>query len=245
MGKRTRQVTGKTHAKRPRDLWPTIDRRAIAPLMQHLQPGVRYAEPMAGGGHLIILLNETSAQCVYAADLKPEAHGVVQADAMTAPIPPEAEVVITNPPWTRDLLHSLIVPLSDQRPTWLLFDADWQNTGQAARFAPRLRKIVHVGRLIWVHGTSNAGFTACCWYLFDKPKAGNVPQAFLHGVAPPDAGGRALRVCPDCDALIDRFARWQLQSRNGVPTPVHRDCRCPSGSREPAPTPLFDCLGGQ
>jgi hypothetical protein len=118
MGKRTRHITGKTHALRPRDFWPTIDRRCIPPLLWHLRDGVEYGEPLAGGGHLIILLNETSARCVYAADLKPSAYGVVEADALTATVPADAEVIITNPPWTRAILHKLIVALSDQKPTW-------------------------------------------------------------------------------------------------------------------------------
>jgi hypothetical protein len=59
-------------------------------------------------------------------------------------------------------------------------------------------------------------------------------------VKPPEARGRAQRICPDCGVLIDRFAKWQLKTRNGVPTPVHKDCRYPSGEPRIVETPLID-----
>ena len=51
-----------------------------------------------------------------------------------------ADVFITNPPWRRDVLHPIIVNLSDQAPTWLLLDAGWVHTRQSVPYLPRLRK---------------------------------------------------------------------------------------------------------
>jgi hypothetical protein len=76
-------------------------------------------------------------------------------------------IIITNPPWDRTLLHPLIEKLSDLRPTWLLFDADWVHTKQSINYLPRLRKIVSIGRVKWFDKT--AGKDNSCWYLFDKP----------------------------------------------------------------------------
>ncbi len=240
MGKYTQKVTGKTHAKRPRDLWSTIDARAIPPLLPHLPPGFRYAEPMAGEGKLIDLLRPHVA-CAWASDLVPQAPGIVQGDVMGCELG-DADGFISNPPWTRTLLHKIIIHLSDQGPTWLLFDSDWQNTNQAGAFMERCRKIVYVGRLLWIPGTTTPGFQACSWYLFDKPIAGSAPLFFGHARLPAEADKRARRVCADCGVLIDRFGKWGLQTRNGVPTPVHKDCRYPShgGPVQIAPTPLFD-----
>jgi hypothetical protein len=81
---------------------------------------------------------------------------------------------ITNPPWDRKILHPLIVHLSDQAPTWLLFDADWMHTRQAAPFMPRLRKIVSVGRVKWIPDSTMTGKDNCAWYLFDRPHSEGV-----------------------------------------------------------------------
>jgi hypothetical protein len=62
-------------------------------------------------------------------------------------IPPGA-VIITNPPWSRPVLHEIIVNLSDQAPTWLLIDADWVHTQQAIPHLPRLRMIVGRARTL-------------------------------------------------------------------------------------------------
>lgn len=227
MGKRTLQATGIVHKPRPRDFWSTIDARCIPPLLAHLQFGARYAEPMAGDGALVRLLGD-HAVCVWAADLEPQNASIARGDALACEIG-EADMFISNPPWTRSLLHALIVYLSDQAPTWLLFDSDWLNTGQAGRFMDRCRKVVHVGRLIWIPGTTNAGFTSCSWYLFDKPRAGNTPLFYAHGCKPPEADRRVHRICADCGVMIDRFGKWHLQMRQGVPSPVHKDCRFPTG----------------
>src|SRR3984893_1647357 len=71
-------------------------------------------------------------------------------DARVIEYPHDAEFFITNPPWTRQLLHPIIVNLKRQKPTWLLFDADWAHTIQAAPYLSFCRKIVSVGRVKWI-----------------------------------------------------------------------------------------------
>jgi len=79
------------------------------------------------------------------------------------------EIFITNPPWSRDVLHDIIVNLSNQAPSWLLIDSDWMHTQQSIPYLPRLRKIVSVGRVRWIPGSPYDGKDNCCWYLFDRP----------------------------------------------------------------------------
>ena len=74
---------------------------------------------------------------------------------------------ITNPPWSREILHPMIVHFARQHPTWLLFDADWMHTRQSAQYMPLLRKIVSVGRVKWIPDSPFTGKDNCCWYLFD------------------------------------------------------------------------------
>lgn len=84
-----------------------------------------------------------------------------------------ADVVITNPPWDRKLLHPMIERFSSIRPTWLLFDGNWLFTKQSNQYLKRLHKVVTVGRVRWIPGSKYVGKDDCCWYLFDKEKEGN------------------------------------------------------------------------
>lgn len=238
MGKRS------TFKRIAKDHYPTIDPRAVRPLLPHLNLSQRYAEPCAGEGHLIDLL-DPHIVLAWASDIDPRRSARIhENDALAVGIG-DADLFITNPPWGRKLLHPLIVHLSDQAPTWLLFDASWANTKQAKPFMPRCRKIVAVGRLIWMEGTTTQGKDDCSWYMFDRPRDGALPTFYPQGWAPPEATGRrAARVCPDCGVLIDRFAKWSLQPRHGLPVPVHRDCARPSGLTAVADPDQFDLFGG-
>ena len=77
------------------------------------------------------------------------------------------DCIITNPPWSRDVLHPMITHFAAQGPTWLLFDADWMHTKQSAPYMPLLRKIVSVGRVKWIPDSPFTGKDNACWYLFD------------------------------------------------------------------------------
>jgi hypothetical protein len=55
------------------------------------------------------------------------------------------------------------------RPTWLLFDADWVHTKQAAPYLSRLRKIVAIGRVKCIPDSPHTGKDNCAWHLFTPP----------------------------------------------------------------------------
>lgn len=151
----------------PRDFYPT-PLEAVTPLLTHLSPRTRFCEPCAGDGALLDHLRAYGHICLHASDIEPRRADVVEADALSGPWG-GYETFITNPPWDRKVLHPLIVHLSDQAPTWLLFDADWVHTRQAVPFLPRLRKIVSVGRVKWIPDSKMTGKDNCAWHLFDKP----------------------------------------------------------------------------
>jgi len=125
----------------PRDFYPT-PAEAVAPLLLHLTPRTIYAEPCAGDGALIDALAAAGHCCAFASDIEPRADGIHERDARTVNCAPD--LYITNPPWDRKVLHPIITNLCQQAPTWLLFDADWVHTRQAAPFLPWLVKIVSV-----------------------------------------------------------------------------------------------------
>lgn len=145
---------------------------AIPALLPHLMPGTRFAEPCAGNGFLIEHLEKHGHQCTYRGDIS------TGQDALNF-IAADCETVITNPPWTRDLLHPMILLFSTQRPCWLLFDADWSHTVQAAPYMPYCRRIVSVGRLKWIPDSEYTGMDNAAWYLFTRetmPRAQFFPR---------------------------------------------------------------------
>lgn len=110
----------------PRDFYPT-PREAVVPLLRHLDRDTRFCEPCAGNGALIDHLTAAGHRCASAWDIEPQRDDIAQHDARLRLIG-NIDCFITNPPWDRLILHELIVHLSDQHPTWLLFDADWIHT---------------------------------------------------------------------------------------------------------------------
>lgn len=227
----------------PKDKYLTFDRRAAPPLLAHLKRGFRYVEPAAGAGDLIQQL-DGHAVCVGCRDIEPQADFIPVGDMLEATLD-GADGFITNPPWDRKLLHPLITYLSDQGPTWLLFDSNWANTKQALQFMPRCRKIVAVGRLKWIPNTKDDPKDDVSWYLFDRPIPGSAPTFFFRGAAPPETPRRPARVCFDCSGLIAQRDKWTLAKRGGVLTTIHRHCDNPGsyyarGAAPVAPAPLLD-----
>ena len=159
----------------PKDKYKT-PRAAVEPLLAHLAPGTRFSEPCAGDARLAHFLEDAGHSCVHLSDVEPE-HPTVQAlDALDYQHTADDAIIVTNPPWSRPLLHQMIVHLSNQAPTWLLFDADWVHTRQAAQFMPRLRSIISVGRIKWIADSPHTGKDNCAWHLFTEPST--EPAAF-------------------------------------------------------------------
>lgn len=149
-----------------RDFYPT-PAEAVAPLLLHLPRSVRFCEPCAGNGALIDHLTAAGHICAGAWDIAPQRDDIDQHDATTRLIG-NIDCFITNPPWSRPDLHRLIMHLSMQHPTWLLFDADWIHTRQSAPYVRFLRKIVSVGRVKWIADSPFTGKDNCAWHLFTQ-----------------------------------------------------------------------------
>jgi hypothetical protein len=102
-----------------------------------------------------------------------------------------ADATITNPPYTRPLMHALIAHFARVLPTWLLLDMDWASTQQSAPFMPSCSDIVPVGRVRWIAGTDSDGFDNSAWYRFDsRHSAGPV----FHGRGSPSCAS----LCAQC-----------------------------------------------
>lgn len=156
-------------ARKPRDFYPT-PREAVLPLIPFLPTVFSYWEPCAGDFSLCLhldALTESDALLTEAIDIEPRSDSVDKGDALSRKAPHNTMCIITNPPWSRDILHKMIPHFASQRPTWLLFDADWMHTRQARPYLRYCSDIVSVGRVSWEqNGVS--GFDNCCWYGFGK-----------------------------------------------------------------------------
>ena len=174
MGKRS------SFKRRALDTYDTPE-AAVAPLLTHLPCWCRFWEPCAGQLDLVTHLERHGFECVVASDIEPRDERVFRLDALAANRSDVdstgATHIITNPAWSRFILHPMILHFSAMRPTWLLFDADWVHTRQAAPYLPHLRKIVSVGRVRWIEGSKNTGKDNCAWHLFDQGYAG--PAEFI------------------------------------------------------------------
>ena len=151
--------------RKPRDFYPT-PREAIEPLIPHLPETGLFAEPCAGDGRLIDCIEELSnLHCYLAVDIEPRRDDIGEGDVLTVDAN-GCDLIITNPPWDRKILHPMIEHLTKQKPTWLLFDADWMHTKQSSSYMHMCSKIVSVGRIKWFGNMT--GKDNCAWYLFDR-----------------------------------------------------------------------------
>jgi len=180
MGKRS------DFARRERDFYPTPV-AAVEPLILHLPERFTYIEPCCGDGALVRAIGSFGGVAhggrfcptlEYASDIAPSG----DTDAYTRDAfsienaAPGVDLFVTNPPWDRKILHRLIVHLSAIRPTWLLFDADWMHTKQAAPYLEYCRKIVSVGRVKWIPHSPHTGKDNVCWFLFDYVTSKTPPE---------------------------------------------------------------------
>jgi hypothetical protein len=173
MGKRSNFI------RKERDFYPT-PYEAVIPLLPYLDRDA-FCDPCAGNGLLIDHLEKNKLICKEAWDIEPRRSDIIKKDALISTSSTNIDYFITNPPWTREILHPLIMNLSDQRPTWLLFDADWMHTKQSKEYMKRCIKIISIGRLKWIPDSKMTGKDNCCWYLFSKLKLYTDLSVKFHG----------------------------------------------------------------
>lgn len=142
------------------------------PSTEYPQPGETWMEPCAGDGAIITALRYAPGRLIYSADILPESLWIAKADALRDPLPP-VDWIITNPPWTREILHQMIHRFRRhaRQGTWLLFDANWAFTKQAKPYLIFCHRIVSVGRHRWFPGTKHVSKDDAAWYLFRSTPA--------------------------------------------------------------------------
>jgi hypothetical protein len=143
--------------RHPRDDYST-PKEAFHPLIRFLDKDLSIIEPCPGAGKLVRHMREAGFAVTS-----------VERDARTHAYHALDVQFVTNPPWTREVLHAILVNLSDQATTWLLMDADWMHLACAKPYLNRLRAIVSVGRVQWFAGSPSVGKDNSAWYRFERP----------------------------------------------------------------------------
>lgn len=168
MGKRS------DFAKIPKDKYYTWDARAYVPMRSIFRKIETFIEPCAGGGDMIAHLERIGPRCVYACDIEPT-------DAETTPIVKlsyeqikpgilqKADYIITNPPWTRSIMHPFIEWCIHSRlPAWLLIDTNWASSKQARPLLAYCSDIVPTPRLKWIPDSKDSAKDDTAWYRFQE-----------------------------------------------------------------------------
>ncbi len=183
----------------PRDFYPT-PYAAVPLLIPHLR-GIRtFAEPCSGDGALVRHLESFGLRCVYAGDI------ATGQDALVLDTYGDADAIITNPPYTRDLMHRLISHFQRIAPTWLLLQLDWAATKQAAEYMLYCIDIVILPRLKWIEGSKDTGKDNHAWYKFD-PRHKGAPLLHNNRYRDEIVFSRRVKVCEHC-----RKAYWPQRS---------------------------------
>ncbi len=182
-----------------RDFYRT-PKKAVLPLIPFLPKPFHYVEPCAGDGFLSDHLSSLGGLCAGESDIHPVSNmseeflpdgrylpTALDLFDMTTDMVSGANVIITNPPWTRTkasgyLLHRIIEHLAHLKETWLLLDSDWMHTVQATPYMERyMMRAVAIGRVKWIEGSKHTGKDNCCWYQFHKDARDILPRPLFYG----------------------------------------------------------------
>lgn len=146
-----------------RDFYPT-PRKAVIPLVSHLPNDFTFAEPCVGKYDLVNHLQDLIpySACGYASDIDQgdDALNLTEEDVKYC------DYIITNPPWTRSILHPLIDRCRGLRPSRSNHVGGWAFTKQAIPYLKYCSDIVVVGRVKWIPDSKFAGKDDCAWYKF-------------------------------------------------------------------------------
>lgn len=156
-----------------RDYYRTFDPKAgdaLRPFVTHIKAAL---EPFAGAGDLTKQFPTISW---VQTDIESQACFVEEADAFTytdwdLEEALDVDAVISNPPWSRPILHKAIEHFAPIIQTWFLLDANWMFTRQASSYLEKYcTDIITIGRVKWIPDTTMSGKDDCCWYRFSLDK---------------------------------------------------------------------------
>lgn len=166
------------YVKRPRDAYFT-PYEAVTPLFFHLPRGFTFLEPCAGNGQLTdALVHYFEATPLLELDIEPQDKRITQGDA-TALIDSGQDYIITNPPFSWEMLVPLMHRFMNIGQTVLLLPADYMHNIRFSPFMSYCNKVVSIGRVKWIEGSKTTGRENYCWYFFSPYYAGKQMTIFI------------------------------------------------------------------
>lgn len=169
--------------KNPRDYYRTFDRRAGDALAPFIQDVKYFAEPFCGAGDLTHQLQENHGKiCMWKSDLEPQpdlSYGVNCKVMDFRDVWHEqiqfCEVMITNPPFTREVFHDAIEHFTGilNIDCWWLMSSDWLfNKGSAKMIDKYVTDVVAIGRMKWIPNSKMSGKDNMIWLKTSIEKDG-------------------------------------------------------------------------
>ena len=152
----------------PSDLYETWDPRAVLPLVPHLPESLTYIEPCCGHGALIRQLDGLGYTCAMASDVtSSRVRDNIVRDATTYDFGVFAgATIVTNPPYQWPILSRILDNTAAVKTVWLLLPADYMHNQRMALYMARCSKVVAVGRLKWIKGSTSDSTKNFAWYCF-------------------------------------------------------------------------------
>lgn len=162
MGKRS------SFEKIPKDFYATTDPKAIPPNFVECVRGKRYAEPCYGEGDLEDLLMDV-AVCRWRSDIRDTGCCKLwDATCLSEHELEHCDMILTNPPFSRDVLLPLIDHFTSLKPTWLLLPAGYMHNRYFATYMRECSRVVSIGRLKWFKDSKYTSTDDFAWYHFPK-----------------------------------------------------------------------------
>lgn len=165
----------------PHDFYATTDLKALAPEFTKNIRGKSYAEPCYGEGDLENLLRDF-ALCEWRSDIRTTTSGCYTLDAscLSKESIDRCDLIITNPPYTRNVLLPMIEKFISLKPTWLLLPADYMHNVYFGDYMSRCSKVVSIGRLKWFKDSPHTSTDNYAWYYW-KYKADTETETVFYG----------------------------------------------------------------
>ena len=136
--------------KVPKDFYATVDPNAIPLKLIEFVRGKSYASPCYGNGDLEDLLMDV-AICRWRSDIRKTVGSskVWDATCLSKHELERCDIILENPPYTKDVLLPMIDRFMGLKPTWLLLPADLMHNKYFRPYMKMCNEVISVGRLYW------------------------------------------------------------------------------------------------
>lgn len=158
--------------KNPRDYYRTFDRRAGDVLSPFIKDIKYFAEPFCGAGDLVHQLQESHGKfCMWKSDIEPQPDlsfgvncQVMSYEEVHYEQLRNCQLMITNPPFTKEVFHKSIEHFTPLIDCWWLMASDWLfNKGSSKIIDKFVTDVVAIGRMRWIPNSKMSGKDNMVW----------------------------------------------------------------------------------